>query len=250
MAKRYSGTLKIRVSYEPGMDGFDYDARVSDGSEHYRCRIGAPKVGFGPGVAYDSPEAYDQIARSAIAFAVNDTDMGDSAEYNEDFSEYEVRRSLNPPKKKSLYVQADKGAGSTKLGVNELWNIPDAPINEVRFDIETLGPWQVVSKVRGLAMTLDGKIFGMRNMRAPKESGYQLEGRVSVGGKKYRAFTSSTLFERDDGSLCDVATLVVSGFDKRRDHAQEAIEPNEAETRQAGRSEEQGRDETPPETGS
>jgi len=42
-----------------------------------------------------------------------------------------------------------------------------------------------------------------------KEDGYQLEGRVSIGGKKYSAFTTKTTFLRPDGKYVDVATLFV-----------------------------------------
>jgi len=31
-------------------------------------------AGFGPGVAYDSSQAYDEIAQSAVSFALNEDD--------------------------------------------------------------------------------------------------------------------------------------------------------------------------------
>jgi hypothetical protein len=113
--------------------------------------------------------------------------------------------------KKPPYVRAIANPGSWILEKNPIWNIP-ADTNEIRFNIETIGPWSIPLRVKALAVTLDGKVFGERTMYAPKESGYQLEGRVSIGGKKYRAWTSSQLFERPDKSLCEVAVLYVSGY--------------------------------------
>jgi len=111
-----------------------------------------------------------------------------------------------------MHTQATVNPGAWTLPANDVWNVP-ADVGEQRFEIETVdrAPWPYV-RITGLAVTLDGKIFGMRTMNRPRESGYQQEGRVSVGGKKYRAFTSSTLFERPDGSLVDVGVLVVCGY--------------------------------------
>jgi len=107
------------------------------------------------------------------------------------------------------FVQAEVLPGAWKLPTNEVWNIP-AEGGEERFEIKTTGyGWNLVTDIKGLACTLNGKIFGYRNMHHPKESGYQMEGKVSIGGKKIRAFTSSRLFERPDGSLIDIAILVV-----------------------------------------
>jgi hypothetical protein len=114
------------------------------------------------------------------------------------------------------FVQAEVLPGAWKLPDNEVWNIPEG--GEERFDIKTTGyGWNLVTDIRGLACTLDGRIFGYRNMHHPKESGYQMEGKVSIGGKKVRAFTSSRLFERPDGSLIDVAILVVCLPDREED---------------------------------
>jgi hypothetical protein len=45
-------------------------------------------------------------------------------------------------------------------------------------------------------------------MSNPKESGYTQEGRVSINGKSYRAFTSSQMFTRN-GKLHDFSILYV-----------------------------------------
>lgn len=66
MARRYCGSILIRIHLE-------------DSCGEYLCSlpgwqsyIGAPASGFGPGVSYDSPTAFDQTARAAISFAMND----------------------------------------------------------------------------------------------------------------------------------------------------------------------------------
>ena len=92
MAKRYSGQVTINLQYHDGdfhhPDGY-YRASVSiPGSIYGRkaplsCTVTvhpAP-AGFGPGIGYDSSEAYDDVAASALSFAADDMrvigDFGD-----------------------------------------------------------------------------------------------------------------------------------------------------------------------------
>jgi len=106
------------------------------------------------------------------------------------------------------FAQAIVGPGSWKLPKNEIWNIPEKPINDVHFEIEQLGNFaQTVISLTALVIDCDGKIYGIRKAREIKSDGYGATGRVSVNGKKVKCFTSSKLFEREDGSLCDVAVL-------------------------------------------
>ncbi len=82
---------------------------------------------------------------------------------------------------------------------------------ERRLQIETRGPWGVVSKITGLAVAKDPdgvRVYGDRSLLKPRESGYQMEGRVSVDGKSYRAITSSQLFVHQ-GKLVDIGILYV-----------------------------------------
>lgn len=83
-------------------------------------------------------------------------------------------------------------------------------------DVRTAGPWQIPVSVAGLAVTgrfndlkheTHVTVWGKRTMTRPKESGYTLEGQVSIAGRKVRAFTSSQLFELEDGRLVNVGTL-------------------------------------------
>ena len=72
MAIRYSGGLKINVIYR---DQGDYRAVITEyGPKASRRNKAVVLVrpaasGFGRGVAYDSPQAYDEIAASALTFA-------------------------------------------------------------------------------------------------------------------------------------------------------------------------------------
>jgi len=83
---------------------------------------------------------------------------------------------------------------------------------EIRFNLETKGPWSIVSKLSGLCArqnfgTGDITIYGNRSMSDLRESGYEMEGRVSIDGKKYTCFTTSHLFELENGHLISVAII-------------------------------------------
>jgi hypothetical protein len=89
---------------------------------------------------------------------------------------------------------------------------------ERRGIVEHFGPWQMISGYEALATSCDFDekdderaltIYGMRKMSHPVQSGHALEGQVSVMGHKYRAFTSSQMFELPDGKLVNVAIIHV-----------------------------------------
>lgn len=94
----------------------------------------------------------------------------------------------------------------------------DITKDEIRGKLETRGPWNIVTGYRALCISNEydrsgmftkissTTIFGQRNLSTPKQSGYSLDGYVSIEGKKYTAFTSSTLFEVE-GKLINVATI-------------------------------------------
>jgi hypothetical protein len=106
------------------------------------------------------------------------------------------------------WVQAQKVRGAWAVPDNPLWT-PPASVSQVRFDFDQTS-WGALRSIRALVVDLKGRIYGMRKMHAPKQDGYVMRGRVSVGGKKWPAFTGSTLFVRPDGTLVDVATLVIN----------------------------------------
>ena len=115
--------------------------------------------------------------------------------------------------------------GATPLSFEQAKTfLTDAEIaaGEKRFEIETRGPWGQVSKVAGVAITATwiAETFGRRyietmTIHGPRvlanahEMGYDMEGRVSIDGKVWRAFTSSILFELPDKRLINVAVLHV-----------------------------------------
>jgi hypothetical protein len=109
---------------------------------------------------------------------------------------------------KNNFAQAAHGSGSWTLPPNDVWNLPDG-VGEVRGELRTFGPWSLPASYRALAVDSDCKVYGVRTLSHVRESGYALEGRVKVGGKSYRGFTSSQLFQRPDGSLVDVAVIHV-----------------------------------------
>lgn len=92
MAKRYSGNLQISVTYD---DHNFYRTAVSRGGKLlWRGRVNPAPAGFGPGIAYDSPQAYDEIASSALSFADDEVGgIGDEAEFDENLTGYLIRRT-------------------------------------------------------------------------------------------------------------------------------------------------------------
>ncbi len=96
----------------------------------------------------------------------------------------------------------------------------DIAAGEKRGDLVTRGPWSLPVSYRAIVETKNfqgekagetprARFWPARTMHAPRQSGYELEGRVSLGGKKVSAFTSSQLFELPDGRLIDCATIFV-----------------------------------------
>lgn len=117
------------------------------------------------------------------------------------------------------------GYGSTKISFAQAKLIFGKDYDKVisegerRGEIKTRGPWSIISSYRSLCITSTWKdvgyskyvdeytIYGDRQLSNPRQSGYDLEGYVSVEGKKLSAFTSSILFELPDGILIDVGCI-------------------------------------------
>jgi hypothetical protein len=78
-AVRYSGSVRIELTYQDS-DGC-YDGKVVVGGHTYGVSVGPPASGYGPGIAYDSPEAYDRAARAALSFAAADLEWGDGRDH-------------------------------------------------------------------------------------------------------------------------------------------------------------------------
>lgn len=91
---------------------------------------------------------------------------------------------------------------------------------ERRGEMVTVGPWSICRRYKALATTATWRpgysggvdeytIYGDRTMTRPRQGGYELEGWVSIEGKKRSCFTSSILFELPDKRLIDVAVIHV-----------------------------------------
>lgn len=91
---------------------------------------------------------------------------------------------------------------ATSLGI-------DITQDEIRGDLKTYGVWNLPVSFKALCMSakygvkenefltscLESTIYGNRTMTNVRQGGYELEGYVSINGKKYSCFTSSQLFE-------------------------------------------------------
>jgi hypothetical protein len=110
-------------------------------------------------------------------------------------------------------------SGSVKATREQLHalGVTDAEIEagEKRFDIETWGCYGVIRSLKGIVETgefVEGtmkwkQFYSVRTMTHPKQSGYDMEGTVSLGGVKSSGFTSSQLFELPCGKLVNVAVI-------------------------------------------
>lgn len=118
------------------------------------------------------------------------------------------------------------GAGSTKISLEDATRFFGAEAiaaGEKRGAIETRGPWNICVRYTALATTATWRdapggpyvdeytLHGDRTMYAPREAGHNLEGRVSIDGRKRSAFTSSIMFELPDGRLINVACIHARG---------------------------------------
>jgi hypothetical protein len=96
----------------------------------------------------------------------------------------------------------------------------DISKDEIHGDLKTIGMWNIPVSFKAQCIdTLyeydadrfgivpkEVTFFGKRTMTNLRQSGYELEGWVSIGGKKYTAFTSSVLIEVE-GKLINVAVI-------------------------------------------
>jgi len=113
--------------------------------------------------------------------------------------------------------------GATPATVEQLLVLGFSPAEieagEKRAEVETFGPWQTVSRLRGIVVSVEFdrsafparskrfRAWPVRSMARPRPMGYDMEGKISLGGVKVRAFTSSQLFELPDGKLINAFVL-------------------------------------------
>ena len=118
------------------------------------------------------------------------------------------------------------GPGSvpvTRATLVSILGEPAVKAGEERGRLETVGPWSIPLRYTAHAVEAEWStgtsahktsvtFLGKRTAYAPKESGYVLECRVSVGGRKRSGFTSSVMFEVLDplpGETCFVEIAVI-----------------------------------------
>lgn len=108
--------------------------------------------------------------------------------------------------------------GALKLTVEQWQQYISPNLEDQRGELETVGMWNV--PIRYMAPAVSAKfnslgwvetytLYGPRTLSGCYESGHQLEGIVTVKGRKARGFTSSLLCELPDGTLLETATIHV-----------------------------------------
>jgi len=107
---------------------------------------------------------------------------------------------------------------AVKISLNQWQQFIGGEPRDIRGELKTFGPWQIPVSYQALAISRvypkdksypeSITIYGNRTLSKTKESGYDLEGQVSIDGKKKRGFTSSVLFEVE-GKLHEVAVIHV-----------------------------------------
>lgn len=102
----------------------------------------------------------------------------------------------------------------------ELFTEAEITAGEKRLETKTLGA------VSGLAIEMENRrellspyapdycktgavIHGVRTISAPRQNGFEIEGAVSIAGKKHRAFSSSMLFRLPSGKILSAGILYV-----------------------------------------
>lgn len=104
----------------------------------------------------------------------------------------------------------EKGAMHGKLDARGPWGIP---VSYMALCMSVV--WTPEGKQRFTAERESATAYGLRVLSSIHQSGHQLEGRVSVKGRRVRGFTSSQLFELPDGKLVEVAIIHACLNDKK-----------------------------------
>ena len=119
------------------------------------------------------------------------------------------------------------------LITTEQWRDYIAPqLEDQRGELETHGRWSLPVRYVAPCMTIQWgptpygseilavTLWGKRTMGKLKESGYQLEGKVSLGGRTISAFTSSQMFQLPDGRLLESAVIHARGAELLPTHTE------------------------------
>lgn len=113
--------------------------------------------------------------------------------------------------------------GEIPISLEEFTSYIGSPDDDVSGKTVTSGRWGIIAKFSAPCIRLNWKkteygaiiesvtLYGWRTIGNPKESGYNLEGTVSVKGRKISAYTSSALWRLPDGRLISSATINIRG---------------------------------------
>lgn len=96
----------------------------------------------------------------------------------------------------------------------------DITQNQINGELRTFGCWNIPVSFKAICCSavygtkegiflnscLEKTFYGNRTMTNVRQGGYELEGYVSVNGKKYTCFTSSQLFDVN-GHLINVSVI-------------------------------------------
>jgi len=97
----------------------------------------------------------------------------------------------------------------TREQLESIFTQAEIEAGEKRGESKTVGMWHIIKSFSAVAIDKTNQIiYGMRTLQDVKELCYDLEGRVNIGGKRYRAFTSSIIFNCE-GKLYSCAILYV-----------------------------------------
>lgn len=130
-------------------------------------------------------------------------------------------------KNKTLILPYKAGAiPLTREQAEQLFTPDEIAKGEQRGTVKTVGPWQLPVSYTALCTSNtfgDGgypvehgplHVYGKRTLSKVRQSGHELEGRISINGKQCRGFTSSQLFELPNGKLINAATIHAVGAAK------------------------------------
>ena len=108
------------------------------------------------------------------------------------------------------------GSGSTVITVEQFKDYINPTIKDHSGILQTVGPWQIptkfiapviVAKFSPLGWAESYTLYGVRTLADCKPGLYNLEGRVSIGGRKVSAYTSSILWSVDGKKLIGTAVI-------------------------------------------
>jgi hypothetical protein len=114
--------------------------------------------------------------------------------------------------KKLTFINPDVAIKLTEEQAKQLGI--DITLDQQHLNVEHFGPWQIVKSCKGLTQSskfesgraIETTLYGQRTLSQVTQGGYELNGYVSIQGKKYSAFTSSQLFNVN-GHLIDVGII-------------------------------------------